>query len=160
MHQETLLYMMQELPIEKKNRPSRFPRYSFHGRPISRSVHIPAGKARLGARFNEIDFGWDNEFSTIIVDVPAFDIDSLPVTNGEYFEFVESGNYDEERFWRSEDWKWKQLENKRHPNCWLKKDDQWFYRAMFDHLRSEEHTSELQSLRHLVCRLLLEKKKT
>src|ERR1035441_5251501 len=25
------------------------------------------------------------------------------------------------------------------------------------HLRSEEHTSELQSLRHLVCRLLLEK---
>src|SRR5438045_7921689 len=32
----------------------------------------------------------------------------------------------------------------------------------FQHLvtaRSEEHTSELQSLRHLVCRLLLEKKK-
>src|SRR5262245_64602730 len=28
------------------------------------------------------------------------------------------------------------------------------------HVRSEEHTSELQSLRHLVCRLLLEKKKT
>src|SRR5471030_3243117 len=27
------------------------------------------------------------------------------------------------------------------------------------HRRSEEHTSELQSLRHLVCRLLLEKKK-
>src|SRR5262245_64997875 len=32
--------------------------------------------------------------------------------------------------------------------------------AMYeDKLRSEEHTSELQSLRHLVCRLLLEKKK-
>src|SRR5438045_8371027 len=28
-----------------------------------------------------------------------------------------------------------------------------------DRPRSEEHTSELQSLRHLVCRLLLEKKK-
>src|ERR1039458_3234076 len=27
-----------------------------------------------------------------------------------------------------------------------------------DYKRSEEHTSELQSLRHLVCRLLLEKK--
>src|SRR5437899_8159729 len=26
--------------------------------------------------------------------------------------------------------------------------------------RSEEHTSELQSLRHIVCRLLLEKKKS
>src|SRR5438045_4895402 len=30
----------------------------------------------------------------------------------------------------------------------------------FDSVRSEEHTSELQSLRHLVCSLLLEKKKT
>src|SRR2546422_5684313 len=29
-----------------------------------------------------------------------------------------------------------------------------------DELRSEEHTSELQSRLHLVCRLLLEKKKT
>src|SRR3546814_1095470 len=30
---------------------------------------------------------------------------------------------------------------------------------IFYGLRSEEHTSELQSLMHLVCRLLLEKKK-
>src|SRR5262245_64905207 len=34
-----------------------------------------------------------------------------------------------------------------------------FGRGMVDLKRSEEHTSELQSLRHLVCRLLLEKKK-
>src|SRR5262245_63506755 len=35
------------------------------------------------------------------------------------------------------------------------------WRETFDKFdpRSEEHTSELQSLRHLVCRLLLEKKK-
>src|SRR5205814_4984588 len=31
--------------------------------------------------------------------------------------------------------------------------------ALTGQLRSEEHTSELQSLRQLVCRLLLEKKK-
>src|SRR2546422_7331522 len=33
-------------------------------------------------------------------------------------------------------------------------------RASRDAARSEEHTSELQSRLHLVCRLLLEKKKT
>src|SRR6266487_5767851 len=33
-------------------------------------------------------------------------------------------------------------------------------RAWFSAARSEEHTSELQSPVHLVCRLLLEKKKT
>src|SRR2546421_9315829 len=32
-------------------------------------------------------------------------------------------------------------------------------RAMPDYVRSEEHTSELQSRSNLVCRLLLEKKK-
>src|SRR5262245_65024784 len=35
--------------------------------------------------------------------------------------------------------------------------DEYAVRA-FELNRSEEHTSELQSLRHLVCRLLLEKK--
>src|SRR5690625_556460 len=37
-----------------------------------------------------------------------------------------------------------------------------FYKTSSDgiRLRSEEHTSELQSRGHLVCRLLLEKKKT
>src|SRR5262245_58898901 len=34
-----------------------------------------------------------------------------------------------------------------------------FRRKCSNEDRSEEHTSELQSLRHLVCRLLLEKKK-
>src|SRR5438045_4934969 len=37
--------------------------------------------------------------------------------------------------------------------CWLSR------RTTSTLKRSEEHTSELQSLRHLVCRLLLEKKK-
>src|SRR5437899_6792864 len=32
-------------------------------------------------------------------------------------------------------------------------------RSGTEYARSEEHTSELQSLRHLVCRLLLEKKR-
>ena len=34
-----------------------------------------------------------------------------------------------------------------------------YINATFPDGRSEEHTSELQSLSHLVCRLLLEKKK-
>src|ERR1039458_3057185 len=38
-------------------------------------------------------------------------------------------------------------------SCWISAWRNWEPR------RSEEHTSELQSLRHLVCRLLLEKKK-
>src|SRR2546425_6454236 len=35
----------------------------------------------------------------------------------------------------------------------------WFELRVLPEVRSEEHTSELQSLAYLVCRLLLEKKK-
>src|SRR5205814_10439016 len=49
--------------------------------------------------------------------------------------------------------------------CWPKSAGGGAARSRIDpstrtRARSEEHTSELQSLRHLVCRLLLEKKKT
>src|SRR5690554_7365156 len=42
---------------------------------------------------------------------------------------------------------------------WLATDEDREGEAISWHLRSEEHTSELQSRPHLVCRLLLEKKK-
>src|SRR5256886_6881098 len=41
----------------------------------------------------------------------------------------------------------------------LEKPNRWKRTGDFSHLRSEEHTSELQSQSNLVCRLLLEKKK-
>src|SRR2546422_1129354 len=41
----------------------------------------------------------------------------------------------------------------------LRQQDQRGHAAALDVARSEEHTSELQSRLHLVCRLLLEKKK-
>src|SRR5690625_5548100 len=44
-------------------------------------------------------------------------------------------------------------DEKRRTFHWL------FYFVVYFHIRSEEHTSELQSRGHLVCRLLLDKKK-
>ena len=76
MHQETLLYMMQELPLEKKHRPSPSPRYSFHAAPTSRRFIFPPEKPGSARDSTKSTFGWDNEFSAKIVDVPAFDIDS------------------------------------------------------------------------------------
>src|SRR2546422_3290546 len=50
---------------------------------------------------------------------------------------------------------WKPLSNRfNHLVKQTRKDEQWIGS------RSEEHTSELQSRLHLVCRLLLEKKKS
>ena len=132
MHQETLLYMLQELPVDKKNRPARAPRYLFQSASSARPVEIPPGIARLGAEFTELVFGWDNEFSELIVEVPRFMIDSLPVSNGEFFEFVHGGGYEDEHYWRPEDWDWKNRANRSYPNVWFKRGEDWLYRTMFD----------------------------
>jgi ergothioneine biosynthesis protein EgtB len=141
MHQETLMYMLQQLPLEKKRRPKVSPRYSFQRAQVSRSVSISAGKARLGAKFNDALFGWDNEFEEVIVDVPSFSIDSLPVSIGQFFEFLSAGAYDNEIYWRPEDWRWKNLEKKYHPTHWVKRGEDWFYRAMFDTFPLEQVAS-------------------
>src|SRR5499426_4861916 len=57
-------------------------------------------------------------------------------------------------------WRWKRRARARRAvgsRWWRRRCGRW--RSGRARRRSEEHTSELQSLRHLVCRLLLEKKK-
>src|SRR5437899_10039446 len=83
-------------------------------------------------------------FSFFFNDTPPTEIytlslhDALPIS-GCYLEACAIGRSPID--WRLEAWHW----------C-------SFWQA-WGCVRSEEHTSELQSLRHLVCRLLLEKKK-
>lgn len=141
LHQETLLYMMAQLPLAEKQRPKDFAGYSFAPAAANQTVNIAAGKARIGARFDAIPFGWDNEFGAMTVDVPAFAIDALPVTNGEFLKFVDCGAYDDARCWQPDDWRWKNLENKKHPACWINQDGEWFYRGMFDQISLEKVAS-------------------
>ncbi len=138
MHQETLLYMMQQMEPSEKTAPRNLPRYNFGPARHRQTIRIPAGKARLGADFDEITFGWDNEFGAVNVEVPSFAMDSLPVTNGEFFEFVLAGGYNKRRHWRPDDWLWKELEHKQHPSCWQRQGDTWCYRVMFDWLPIEQ----------------------
>src|SRR5205814_7274454 len=57
---------------------------------------------------------------------------------------------------------WYQEYDGAHSHIWARRfvpGSGWQAAALLGDGRSEVHTSELQSLRHLVCRLLLEKKK-
>lgn len=37
----------------------------------------------------------------------VFEVFKFMIINGEYLEFVESGGYEDEKFWIEEGWKWK-----------------------------------------------------
>jgi ergothioneine biosynthesis protein EgtB len=137
MHQETLLYMLQRLSFERKVRPGWVPRYVRRaGRPAG-AVEVAAGSAPLGARFEDLPFGWDNEFSVTEVTVPAFRMDATPVTNGQFLTFVENGGYRRAELWRDEDWVWRGHAALEHPTVWELVGGRWTYRTIFDRLPLE-----------------------
>ncbi len=85
-HHETLLYLYQERPPGSLRPPPGFAPRGGDGRAAER-IAIPAGEAVLGARWEDIPFGWDNEFGQERLPVPAFSIDSLPVRNRDWLDF-------------------------------------------------------------------------
>jgi ergothioneine biosynthesis protein EgtB len=134
MHQETLLYMMQQLPLSRMVRPASTPIYALGDALRVRPIEIDEGYATLGTDFHALDFGWDNEFPHITVPVRGFVMDSTPVTNGEFLEFVQSGGYDRRDLWSDGDWTWKEQAGFGHPTFWTLRDAAWFYRTLLDEL--------------------------
>jgi iron(II)-dependent oxidoreductase len=138
MHQETLLYMWHRLPYEQKRgardeargADARGARGEARGADVGGAIRearggsrsnatVPAGIATLGAQRADVAFGWDNEFDAHAVQVPAFDLDVLPVTNADFLEFINAGGYDRRELWDDEGWSWIQAEGVRHPAFWL-----------------------------------------
>jgi ergothioneine biosynthesis protein EgtB len=134
MHQETLLYMLRQLPLSRMVRPALAPLYALSDALRARTIDVDEGNATLGADFEDLDFGWDNEFSRTTVAVPAFRIDSTPVTNGEFLDFVETGAYERPVLWADGDWTWKEHARLRHPTSWKLREGEWLYRALLDEL--------------------------
>jgi len=131
MHAETLSYLLHQLPFAQKTGSAR----SELAAPAPASapaVDVPAGSTWLGLRTSSGEFGWDNEFEGHRVDVPAFAIDRFKVSNADYLRFVEAGGYDDRRFWSDADWAWKAAQQIAHPAFWIRRDETWFWRSMFE----------------------------
>ena len=92
MHHETLLYMLAESPPGLIVRPDCVERPLGGPGKAAEPRRIEAGEAILGAKWTEIPFGWDNEFSQVTLEVPAFTIDSLSVRNSDWLRFFEDRN--------------------------------------------------------------------
>jgi iron(II)-dependent oxidoreductase len=60
----------------------------------------------------------DNERPAHVVDVDPFFIDTYPVTNGDYAEFVAAGGYAEPRWWTAAGWKWRGAAGLARPQFW------------------------------------------
>ncbi|KAG0173664.1 hypothetical protein DFQ30_007286 [Apophysomyces sp. BC1015] len=120
MHIETLLYMLMQSPnicppkdvcvpawkMALDNRRVDTQVYAHqvkqHDRCLEPSPTVPvlAGTVRLGhdddeeqdARGSQVEFGWDNERPSREVRVGGFEIQTRPVTNGEYLAYLQATN--------------------------------------------------------------------
>lgn len=68
------------------------------------AVLVPAGPFRLGVDGTEEPFSLDNERPAHVVDLPAFRIARVPVTNAQWREFMAAGGYDDPAWWSERGW--------------------------------------------------------
>jgi len=68
------------------------------------SVLVPGGEFVLGVNGVDEPGSLDNERPAHIVDLPAFRIARVPVTNREWHGFLEDGGYDDAHWWSARGW--------------------------------------------------------
>lgn len=130
MHAETLAYLFHQLPFHQKL-PQPGHAWPDAPAPAPRMVSIPAGDALLGRERDEEGFGWDNEFLAHRISVPAFEIDTWPVTNAAFLPFVEAGGYDDRSLWTGAGWAWRESVEQQHPFFWRQSPEGWRLHGMF-----------------------------
>ncbi|MEO6318329.1 MAG: ergothioneine biosynthesis protein EgtB [Acidimicrobiales bacterium] len=120
-HTETILAAVQLLPPGEGHRldaPA-----SPGGRPVNAGeVMVEGGPFTMGTSDR---WALDNERPRHEVDVPAFWIDTTPVTNERYEGFVESGGYDDSSLWTETGWRWRHAADLSAPQFWRRDGEGW-----------------------------------
>lgn len=90
------------------------------GRPgvAGSSVLVPGGPFVLGVDAQAEPHSLDNERPAHLVDVPAFRIGRVPVTNAEWQGFMDDGGYRQPRWWSESGWAHREQANLTAPLFW------------------------------------------
>jgi len=137
-HQELLVYDIKHLLCElyePKSRGVLPPRNKVNG-----MAELKGGLFLLGYAGDE--FAFDNEKPAHCVFVQDFAIDRLPVTSGEYLEFIRAGGYKDFRCWFSEAWECIHTEGWEAPLYWELHNDEWMIRDFSGLHRVEDKSDE------------------
>ena len=122
-HQETILQavaLMNDAPFEPAHRLAA-PRAKLP--PDTEMVIVPVGRFQAGTATGH--GAYDNERPVHWVDLPAFWIDTAPVTVGDWLAFMEDGGYGRRDAWSDEGWTWLAAERCGHPLGWERGEDGW-----------------------------------
>ena len=79
-------------------------------------VEVAAGPCEIGAQAE--GFAYDNERPRHRVTLDAFAIGRLPVTNGDWRDWVSAGGYARREWWSAQGWAWRAAEGVARPGAW------------------------------------------
>ena len=89
-------------------------------------VLVPAGPFTMGTSAHP--WALDNERPAHHVQVPAFWLDTVPVTNGDYQRFLAAGGYDDQRWWHPMGWRHRVETDVTAPLFWQQDGREWLRR--------------------------------
>ncbi|UCM88592.1 ergothioneine biosynthesis protein EgtB [Streptomyces marincola] len=89
-------------------------------------VLVPGGPFTMGTDTDP--WALDNERPAHRVHVPAFHLDSTPVTNAAYQRFIADGGYEEPRWWHPDGWLHRTREGLTAPAFWHRDGATWLRR--------------------------------
>jgi gamma-glutamyl hercynylcysteine S-oxide synthase len=90
---------------------------------LPREVLIPGGQFTMGTSTEP--WALDNERPAHPVTVPGFYLDTAPVTNAAYAEFIADGGYDDPRWWSPAGWDHRQKAGLAAPLYWRREGRGW-----------------------------------
>jgi gamma-glutamyl hercynylcysteine S-oxide synthase len=90
---------------------------------LPREVLIPAGPFTMGTSTHA--WALDNERPAHTVAVPGFYLDTTPVTNAAYLEFIADGGYGNPRWWTAAGWDHRQRAGLSAPLFWRRDGRGW-----------------------------------
>ncbi|MFE0759849.1 ergothioneine biosynthesis protein EgtB [Streptomyces smyrnaeus] len=93
---------------------------------LPQEVLVPGGSFTMGT--DDEPWALDNERPAHRRELPAFCIDTLPVSNGAYLRFIEDGGYADSRWWTPAGWDHVCRNGLRAPLFWRQEQGGWWRR--------------------------------
>jgi iron(II)-dependent oxidoreductase len=116
-HDETMLATLQLMDGDGYGPATAATEAPPPGAPVTRDeVLVRGGWFVMGTDTDA--WAYDNERPAHEVHVDPFWIDTVPVTNAAYAEFIDADGYDDRRWWTEAGWNWRRRENVEHPAAW------------------------------------------
>ncbi len=121
-HQELLIYDLQHMLADS------YVPVQMNDIPIpptveNETIAVEGGIYTMG--YNGNDYCYDIELPEHKVYLNDYEIDTFPVTNQEFLEFIDAGGYENYRYWLSDGWDKVKTNEWEAPMYWMKTDEGW-----------------------------------